>query len=332
VRLVLANHSSYPRVGDSRESQRLRRAYAQRETGELDEAGYLDVARDYAAEIMREQAEAGCDVVTDGQVHHYDLISHPTGRLGGTQIDGLLRFFDTNHLVRRPEITGELTGSVGAAEDWTAATSVSPKPVKAVLTGPYTLARYSILREDSPYPDVISLAHAYAERLADDITALAAAGCELVQIEEPSLLRHPEDAEGVRGALAKAVSGKGALRVSLVTYFGDATPLYHELVHMPCDMLGFDLTYGPGLAQVIAEQGADRPVALGAIDGRNTKLDDVTSVARVVDLVARKLDAAGIEEIHLQPSCGLEYLPRDRAVRKLGRIREVADAVQGVVA
>jgi 5-methyltetrahydropteroyltriglutamate--homocysteine methyltransferase len=73
-------------------------------------------------------------------------------------------------------------------------------------------------------------------------------------------------------------------------------------------------------------------VALGAIDGRNTKLDDVTSVARVVDLIARKLDAAGIEEIHLQPSCGLEYLPRDRAVRKLGRMREVADAVQGVVA
>ena len=39
------------------------------------------------------------------------------------------------------------------------------------------------------------------------------------------------------------------------------------------------------------------------------------------------LDRRGVAEVHLQPSNGLEFLPRDRALRKLERMREIRDAV-----
>lgn len=319
MRLVLANHSSYPRVGAGAEAQRLRRAFARRETGDLSAEGFLDVARDYSAEIMREQAEAGVELVTDGQVHWYDCIAHPTSRLQGTRVNGLIRLFDTNSYVRRPEITGSLSGRFGLVDDWVAASKTSRVPVKPVVTGPYTLARHSIA--EAP---VESLTLAYAEILADELRAFADAGAPLVQVDEPSLLKFPEDAPIVRRALERA-SGS-AIKISLATYFGDASPILPQLLDMPADMLGLDLVYGPALVDALAK-GVDRPIALGAIDGRNTKLDS-DDVAKTVGRILEALERRGVEEVHLQPSSGLEHLPRDRAKRKLERMSEIAGLVR----
>src|SRR4051812_40065628 len=100
MRVVLANHSSYPRVASGTGGTRLRRAYANRETGKITDADYDEVARDYVAEIIREQEKAGVELVTDGIVTWYDLISRPASRLAGVEIAGIVRFFDTNTYVR----------------------------------------------------------------------------------------------------------------------------------------------------------------------------------------------------------------------------------------
>ena len=169
---------------------------------------------------------------------------------------------------------------------------------------------------------------AYAEALGRELEDLRAAGATFVQIDEPSLLRFPEDAELVRNLLARAMETKSSdLTISLTTYFGDASTIYGELMKMPVDILGFDLVYGPGIVDALLHDGADRPIALGAIDGRNTKLDDVATVASTVDRVMDALDRRGVSEVYLQPSNGLEFLPRDRALRKLERMREIRDAV-----
>ncbi len=43
MELILANHGSYPRIGDTAEEQLLRRTIAQREKGEKTEADLVDV-------------------------------------------------------------------------------------------------------------------------------------------------------------------------------------------------------------------------------------------------------------------------------------------------
>jgi methionine synthase II (cobalamin-independent) len=96
---------------------------------------------------------------------------------------------------------------------------------------------------------------------------------------------------------------------------------------MPVDMIALDLVYGPSLVDTIIHEGADKPLALGLIDGRNTKLDDTNDIATTLGRIVDALDARGVPEVHLQPSCGLEFLPRDRAKRKLERMREIRDAV-----
>lgn len=324
MQLVLANHSTYPRVGDGAHAQRLRRAYARRETGQLTDEQYSDVAFDYVAEVIREQEDTGLDLVTDGLVYWYDLVTHPASRLDGVAIRGIVRFFDTNTYVRQPEVAQTITGTFGLAPEFARSSALANKPLKAVVTGPYTLARHSILEDQRDLPLV---AGAYAEALGREFAALESAGATLVQIDEPSLLKFPEDAPLVHELLEIANRSKGALKTSLVTYFGDATSIYGELLKMPVDMLGFDLVYGPKVLDVIIHDGGDRPIAFGAVDGRNTKLDDIDEVARALDPVIAALDARGVPEVHLQPSCGLEFLPRDRAKRKLERMSEIRDVL-----
>jgi 5-methyltetrahydropteroyltriglutamate--homocysteine methyltransferase len=327
MRIVKANHSSYPRVAEGPAGQRLRRAYAKRETGDLDDAGYKRVVDDYIAEIISEQQDAGCDVVTDGIVGWYDLVNRPSTRLDGVKSAGIVRWFDTNTYVRQPEIVSHPSGSYELAPEYAAASKNTTRQLKAVIPGPYTLARHSIITGNG---DLTSLTAAYADATAAEITALGKAGCTLVQIEEPSLLKFPGDADIVRNALIRATKDRGDVKVSLVTYFGDAMPIYGEFLTMPVDMLGFDLTYGPKVADLLVATPPDVPVQLGALDGRNTKLDDVEQIASIVGRVAEALNTKGVGEIHLTSSCGLEFLPRDRAKRKLERISEIADVVSGV--
>lgn len=326
MRIICANHSGYPRVGKTSESQGLRRAYGRRETGEIDDAGFSAIVQDKVAEVIKEQTEAGCDLVTDGQVHWYDLIAHPTSSLKGLTVKGLLRWFDTNTYVRQPEVTEAVRGNLNLASDFTYATTVSSVPVKAIITGPYTLAKYSILSADV---SLESLTGRYAEIVGEEVNALAKAGADVIQIEEPSLLANPQDIQLVRQALSTCVQSKGGSRISLVTYFGDAGPLLADLVDMPAEIIGLDLSYGPSLVDTIATQKPHKTLALGIVDGRNTALEDDSFIV-ALDRVATALDAQGVDELHVQPSCSLEYLPRDRAEKKLQRLRTIADTVSKV--
>ena len=320
MELLLANHGSYPRIGDSPGQQRLRRAYGQHERGEITSKEFEAIQTSLIQEIVQEQAEAGLDLVTDGQIRWYDPISHFTGQLDGIKINGLLRFFDTNFYIRQPVVVDQVVwkGPV-LVEEYRSAQAVSPKPVKVVVTGPYTLGRFSIL-ESSRYRDLPDLVAAYTEALTKEVEALAAAGATLIQIDEPSILQHLGDSGLAKVALTRIASRKGRSRLLLATYFGDAAPLYEALQAFPVDALGFDFTYSRELGDLIARLGSDKAIAFGLIDGRNTRMD---RMEEILPILRRTLPKVKGSPSYLTPSCGLEYLPRDKAQLKLKKMAAV---------
>ena len=191
--------------------------------------------------------------------------------------------------------------------------AAAPREVKPVLTGPYSLAQGSIL--EGGYRNRHALARAYAEVLAEEIADLAGAGAGLIQVDEPYFLQHPEDADVVRETFAHAGGGAG-LGPAGVLRPTSATPCRSTttLMALPADVIGLDFTYSPKLAARIAEAGTARTLALGLIDGRNTKLE--TAAAALPHPRPRAARGSG-ETAYLNPSCGLEFLPRDRARAKL---------------
>ncbi len=321
--LCVANHSSYPRVGASREQQRLRRAYAQRERGEISPEAFSQVQDSVVAEIIEEQARTGCELLTDGQIRWYDPISHLAGKLTHVDIDGLLRYFDTNFYFRQPVIGGKVArNGPMIVEEFRYAQKISPRPIKPVMTGPYTLAVSSI-PQTPVYRELSTLILDLSEALAQEGSVLAAAGAQVIQVEEPAILRHPRDLPLVHKALVALSKARGSARLALYTYFGDATPVYEALQELPVDVLGLDFTYAPRLPEKIAALGSQKSLGLGLIDGRNTRMETPEQVFPILEKMLPRLPE-GVT--YINPSCGLEYLPREKAVEKLSLMKELRDA------
>lgn len=341
--LRLAHSGSYPRIGDSADLQTLRRAIAARDRAQSSPEDLRAAENDMTRRAIADQVQAGLDVVTDGQIRWYDPISHLAGKLGGVEIRGLLRFFDTNFYFRQPVLAKSISRtSPLLVEDFLFArdalahlpdAQAAPASVlvKPVLTGPYTLAKFS-LSQNGAMSALESRAMAYAAVLAAEISNLAAAGATLIQVDEPAIIKYPADWGVFTQALAalteaatQARTAGRALQLALHVYFHDCAPLYERLAALPVDVLGLDFTYNPALVDVIVSAGSPRTLSVGLVDGRNTRLENPAALARAIERMLPRISGGAF----LAPCCGLEYLPRDRAKAKLDLLRQVRAAVSG---
>ncbi len=335
MKLVLAHTGSYPRIGDSPDLQLLRRTIAGVDRGERTATELAAAEDEMTRRALAEQARAGIELATDGQIRWNDPVSHLAGKMKNVGVNGLLRFFDTNFYFRQPVLAGRPARS-GAllVEEYQFARQAlaaltngqggAPK-LKAVLTGPYTLARLSLV-EGPVMQRLEERAGAYAEVLAAEVAALDEAGAESIQVDEPAILLHPNDWPVFTAALGELLAARGRARLALYVYFHDCVPLYERLAELPVDVLGLDFTYNRELVNVVAAAGSPHPLGLGLVDGRNTMLEAPESVAREI---ARMLPKVAGEECYLGPSCGLEYLPRDRAYAKLELLGKIRAALNG---
>lgn len=326
MELLSASTGSYPRIGDRPEQQQHRQAYAQHERGEISDEEFERVQDEVTRGVIEEQVRAGLDVVTDGQVRWYDPISHFARKLEGCEINGLLRFFDTNFYFRQPIIKDKLVRRESILKrEFTFARGIS-KSVKPVVTGPYTLARLSINRRGDGFEPLLD---EFASVISQEVRELVEAGAELIQIDEPAILKNPADFQVFEKAVQKVVAEKGNARVALYTYFGDVVPIYQKLLKLPVDVVGLDFTYSPKLPEAIARFGCEKELGVGFIDGRNTRLEGENEVIGVLKLI---LPAVKSERVYLDPSCGLgNYLPREIAFKKLQNIVSIAKTARELI-
>lgn len=315
---------SYPRVSDVHDGQRLRRAIARWERQEISREELRKVQVDVLQEVVREQASLGVDLVTDGQVTWYDGLSHFAAKLEGFEIGGLLRYFDTNTYYRQPRAKGKVRWvRPMTVEDWMAASAVSPVPVKAVLTGPYTLATLS----ERPASRAHDLVWDLAVALGHEVDALVHAGATHIQIDEPALSRETALPKGYEEIVKEVLTGRGRARTILFVCFGGVGPLLPDLLDLPFHVLGLDLVQGASTLEALRGVETDKGIAFGLVDARNTKMEDPKAVAEQVLAFA---NGVPLDRSYVAPSNGLEFLPRANAREKVRLLVSAAHLVREV--
>ena len=296
MRFVLANHSSYPCGADPS-----------------------------VASAIGEQEDAGLDVVTSGETPWAEPLARFLHSLRGVRVGAPRSWLDGQMTFSEPVIEAKLRpGRTEAPEEYLAARrAASRAEAKPVLLGPYTLARASRIATTA-YRDTRALAGDFALHLASDVRGLAAAGARVIQIDEPFLLRHPEDIRWLREVLEPLQEAvDGTAKISLATYFSDAASLYAQLNSLPVDLIAVDCT-SAATAETIASVGAGKPLALGIVDGRASSVEDDGAT---IGLLERLLHRYPHAIVHLQPSCGLSGVSRDVARSKLQLLRRVRDQI-----
>jgi 5-methyltetrahydropteroyltriglutamate--homocysteine methyltransferase len=321
IKFLTAISGSYPRIGDTEELQKLRRAWAKREVGEISEEEYREVEKEFIKLAIEEQEKAGLDIVGDGMISWYDQISHFAKNIEGVKINGLLRFFDTNTYFRQPVIDDSTPNSPQikpcTLDDFRFAKTIAKRPVKPILTGPVTLSKLS-------KGDLEKALEIYTKLIENEVKLLSQEGAEYIQIDEPAL--QSKDLDKVLPYLERIYNAKSnpSTKIIYFFYFRDFSEDFEDLQKIPADILGFDMTYSK-LEDKIGKTKIQKPLMLGIVDGRNTYIEKPKDV---IPRIKKVLKNYPFDFMILSPSCGLEYLPRDFAFRKLQNLVKITEMLR----
>ena len=340
--LILSSAGSYPRSGPGDDLQVLVRAREAVARGEQTAADLADAESFMVRRAIEEQVAAGMELVTDGLTRWFDPVSHLASKLEGVSIgeerplpasSGLYR---VPRLHKRParrcalladeyRFACNALGALGTPQG-----KAGKLGVKAVLTGPFSLAKLSVA-EDPALAQLDARVAAYAEALAAEVRALAEGGAEHIQIDELAPIESPADWTALRAgisalAVARDAARKAGRRVDLTLFLqaSDAAAHWDAIFELPSDVVALDLCSATKAAERLASSGAAKPLHLGLVSGRSADLEDVRELVRKLESLLPKLPAG---RSYLGPAGGLDALPRDRARAKLellSRVREIA--------
>jgi 5-methyltetrahydropteroyltriglutamate--homocysteine methyltransferase len=282
------------------------------------------VVEEVTIEVIDEQIDAGLDLVTDGAIRWEDEQAYIAGKLGGISLNGLQRWYDNNMYFRQPVIEGDIVWREPVTvRDYRFAVEHCSKPVKAVLTGPFTLATLS---QDDHYGSIEKLSLAYGEALNAEAKALEAAGATFIQFNEPAITRRKDDYGTFAKAIQRAVDGL-TVETALYTYFGDVTGVYEKMLDLPVGLIGLDFATNSKNDDLV-KKNPPKKLGLGIVDARNTRMEPADVLVERIKSLSSGLPP---ENVHVSPSAGLEFLPREVAQQKLRRVAESVRAAEGVL-
>ncbi len=323
--ILVANIGSYPRIGEEKDQQRYRRGHAHFESKQISAHAFRDVEQSVIQEIVHEQINAQIDEVTDGLVSWQDPISHFCKNVAGIERGGLMPYFNSNFYYRQPRFTStpRFKGPVIAAE-YQYAQSISSKPVRAVVTGPMTLALHTDATAKN-YGATIKRNDFFVDVIREEIAALVKVGAKTIQIDEPSLVTNPDTFAWAKKNFEKMIPKGPAVTFAVSLGFGPLAKLWRLLDELPVQQIVLDFTWdGDALFAQMLNKPGTKEIGLGIVNSRNTLEEQAHKLSTAVSRWREKTTAS---RIFLTPSTGLEFVPRPKALRKLQILRDVRDEV-----
>lgn len=285
---------------------------------------------------LKDQETAGVDIVSDGELRRDNDIDYFLARIPGIEIPQLAKTFYYDYYeasVTQP-LPVDTASSLGLAQDFLFTRAYTDHPVKFSFTSPYALSRRVRIRDDA-YADRGELVEAIATLLNREARALAEAGAQLLQIDEPFLAGYPQDVDLAMKAVnivTKDVDATWALHVCYGNRYarplweGHYDFLFPAVLEANVDQLVLEFARkGYDDLELLRRYQWDRHVGLGVID---VKTEDVESADLVASHIRRALEFVPAEKLIVNPDCGLRHLQAATARAKLRSMVAAASSVR----
>jgi 5-methyltetrahydropteroyltriglutamate--homocysteine methyltransferase len=319
--------------------------------GRIEEAEFQKAADDSVREVVRRQEEAGVDIVTDGEQRRDNFVSFVATRLEGTRLMTLLEMLELienkagfERLLQTLDVpaysisNATCVGRIArraplAADEVRFLKSVTSKPIKVALPGPYLLTRSMWVKEASgaAYSSKEELGSDVVRVLRQEIVELLQLGVSFIQLDEPvltelvftqgqtrtfmcaALSARKDPAEELEFAvhlLCDVFEGFNGTRFGLHVCRGNWSRNESTLLSGSYDALAWTLNRIP-VRQLVLEYSTERAGAymrftppelgLGVI---NPRTDTVDAPDEIIRRVERALALYPAEAIFLNPDCG----------------------------
>jgi 5-methyltetrahydropteroyltriglutamate--homocysteine methyltransferase len=336
------------------------------DSGEMTSAEFKAVEDEAVRSAIELQAEAGIDVVTDGELRRYAFYGHLIDSFEGFDRDGgwAIPFRDERGeqlILKRPVVVSPLRWKRSmCGEEWTFLRSAAGRPGKVtMLSAQQAAAYYDPEKSKGAYPtrdaylaDIVDL----SRREVDELIRL---GCTYIQIDGPQYgaLLDPTMREGYRQRgsdpeelidrcieLDNAiVEGHPGVTFALHVCRGNnQSKFYAEGDYEPISrifqktlfnrfLLEYDDARSGGFAP-LAHLPEDRVAVLGLVTTKKPELETETELKVRIDKASRYVP---LERLALSPQCGFastmegNRISHEQQRSKLELVGRVANSVWG---
>jgi 5-methyltetrahydropteroyltriglutamate--homocysteine methyltransferase len=283
---------------------------------------HLEAAQDDATLlVIRDLEGAGVDIVSDGEIRRESYSNRFATALEGVDIDRPGQITGSGG---RPTPVPRVVGPIRRAHpvqvrDVQFLRAHTDRRIKATVPGPFTMAQQA---QNEYYPDRESLAMDYARCVNDEVKALFAAGADVVQLDEPWLRVNPEEARkyavtAINRAL-EGVTGVTALHLcfgyaAMVQGKPSRYAFLGELERAAVQQISIEAAQ-PRLDLAVLQELPTKTIVLGVLDLSDPSIETPEAIAARLREALRYVPP---ERLMVAPDCGMKYLPRDIAYRKL---------------
>jgi 5-methyltetrahydropteroyltriglutamate--homocysteine methyltransferase len=299
--------------------------------------GVLDEnSKKATSEFIRRQEELGIDVPVDGEFYRGDMATDYYRALGLPTADWTRSYdnrFWKKGIVDRP------LRRIGLiqVEQFKYAQSLTTRPVKAILTGPTTLANWGF---NSHYESREDLVFSWAQTVREEALDLVKAGAKYVQVDEPAVAERYWETELFREGLRKVTEGLGVYTITHVCY-GEFPLVYPNMPKLPVDQIDIELSseldLGIERSSLLEMMRKDpltkyKDVAVGVIDVRpGVPVEDVETVENRIMTALAVLAPTDetLRKIWIDPDCGFRTTKnRDVSYKKMKVMMEAVEQVR----
>lgn len=298
-------------VGSFPKPDYIKKGRAQHQSGDLDRKALIALERKATQEWIRFQEEIGVDVLVDGEMYRGDMVAFFAEQLPGFEDSGFVRSYG-NRYYRKPVIRKAVEWEKPlTVEWWKEAQAITAKPVKGMLTGPYTIMDWSF---NEYYKDREAAAMALAKVIRKEVEALVEAGAKIIQIDEPACSVRPYELPLVVQTMSVVTKDLPAYFVTHICY-GDFEKIYPEMNEIPVDNFDLEMSNSENdLLECIRRRRFPKDLTAGIADVHSHEIERHEMLMQRLHDV---LEVVPQDQLWIDPDCGLKTRSVGEAKKKL---------------
>ena len=313
-------------VGSFGKPDYLQKARNQNARGKLSDSELEQLERKATEEWIRRQEQIDLDILVDGEMYRGDMVAYFAERLDGFKIGGLVRSYG-NRYYHKPVIASKVRRPKPMTVDWFRYTQgLTDRPVKGMLTGPYTMLDWSY---NEAYKTRRDAALALAEVIRQEAEDLERAGAKYIQIDEPAIHARPEEIDIAIEAMGVVTQNLKAKTVSHICY-GDFAAIYPKVLELPVDQLDLAMAnYEYRWLDLFREHPFTKELAIGIVDVHSHRLETVDEAA---EGIRKGLTYVKPDKLLPHPDCGLKTRTVEESLDKCRVVVEATKKIRAEVA
>lgn len=312
-------------VGSFGKPDYLQKARNANARGKVSDTELHDLEKQATEEWIRRQEEIDLDILVDGEMYRGDMVAYFAEKLEGFTIGGLVRSYG-NRYYHKPVIASKISRPKPMTVDWFRYTqSLTDRPVKGMLTGPYTMLDWSY---NEAYKTRRDAALALAEVVRQEAEDLERAGAKYIQIDEPAIHARPEELDIAIEAMGIVTQNLKAKTISHICY-GDFAAIYPKVLDLPVDQLDLAMhNYEYRWLDLFDKHPFTKELAIGVVDVHSHRLETVDEAAAGIRKGLRYVSA---DKLLPHPDCGLKTRTVEESLDKCRIVVEAAKKVRAEV-